>query len=454
MAVVEPAPSAQGILALALRLSLMKWTVLLLALALLTPVRCETTAQREERENVKWIEEIRRYAQGQPEKVRQALEQIVQDGLAMGKLSQHKEHDTLEASLSKIDRARVEPEGALERERLDSPVSNFGEVVPGKVYRGGQPSPQALTWLKDQGVGTVIVLREPGAEETNYPDWSRQDYLKQIQALGMTPVEFTIRDHTVPTPDQIAKFLEILNQAQGPVFFHCSAGVGRTGIMAGLYERSQGVSAEEALKHSKRYQLSPALVPDHALQASFFANYPLPGHVETSELTWGAPGLPNPVKVGLNAGRGVAVASRVKMDLNNPEPTLRRLAQALSAREFVCLEFTDPAQIDVFASLARVLPVAQKMGSLRLDGGLTLQDLDRARRLLGPVPFEVVLPGELTSARMAQLEGHCEIVDSGVNPPESLLEEMAKHGLYAHLRPDSKLPLKHYEAVGIGFLTD
>ncbi|MBN9413938.1 hypothetical protein ABS71_21265 [bacterium SCN 62-11] len=432
----------------------MKWTSLLLALSLLSPVLCESVAQREERENAKWVEEIRRYARSQPEKVRQALEQIVLDGLAMGQLSQHKEHDTLQASLSKIDRARVQPDGAVERERLDSPVSNFGEVIPGKVYRGGQPSPEALRWLKDQGVGTVIVLREPGVEETNYPNWSRQDYLKAIQELGMNPVEFTIRDHTVPTPEQISQFLEKLNQAQAPVYFHCSAGVGRTGIMAGLYERSLGVSAEEALQHSKRFQLSPALVPDHALQASFLANYPLPGHSETSQLTWGVPGAPNPVQIGLNAGRGVVVRSRLKMDLKDPEPTLRRLAEVLITGELVCLEFTDPNQINVFASLARVLPVGQKMGSLRLGDNLTVEDLERARRLLGPVPFEVVLTGEMTPARMAQLEGHCQIVDLGVNPPESVLEEMAKHGLYAHLRPDTKLPLKHYEAVGIGFLTD
>jgi len=430
------------------------WKALLFTCLLSFAGWCETVAQREERENVKWIEEIRRYAQSQPENVRQALEQIVQDGLAMGKLSQHKEHDTLQASLSKIDRAAIEPDGAVERERLDSPVSNFGEVVPGKLYRGAQPSPQALRWLKDQGVGTIILLREPGVEETNYPDWSRQDYIAAIKALGMTTVELVIRDHTVPTPVQIDQFLETVQQSQVPVFFHCSAGVGRTGIMAGLYERTQGVSAEEALKHSKRFQLNPALVPDHALQGSMIANYPLPGHSETYDLTWGVAGAPNPVKVALSSGRGIAVPTRLALDLNNPEPGLKRLAEVLRSKELVALEFRSPQEIDMLGSLARVVPIAQKIGTMKLGEGLSMEDLDRARRLLGPVPFEVVLSGEMTPARMAQLEGHCEIVDLGVNPTEAVLEEMAKHGLYAHLRPDPKLPLAHYEAVGIGFLRD
>lgn len=415
---------------------------------------CETIGQREERENVKWIAEIRRYAQSQPDNVRLALEQIVQDALAMGKLSQHKEHDTLQASLSKIDRAAVEPEGALDRERLDSPVSNFGEVIAGKVYRGGQPSPQALRWLKDQGVGTIIVLREPGVEETNYPDWSRQDYIAAIKALGMNCVELVIRDHTVPTPGQIARFLETVQQSQVPVYFHCSAGVGRTGIMAGIYERSLGVDAAEALQHSKRFQLNPTLVPDHALQGSMLANYPMPGHSETLDLPWGVPGALNPVKVALSTGHGIAVPARLAMDLNNPEPALKRLAEVLRGKELVCLEFRSAQEVDMLASLARVVPVTQKIGSMRLGEGLTMEDLDRARRLLGKVPFEVVISGEMTPARMAELEGHCEIVDLGVNPPEPILEEMAKHGLYAHLRPDPKLPLAHYEAVGIGFLRD
>ena len=143
----------------------------------------------EERENVQWIEELRRYAQTQPDSVRQALEQIIQDGLAMGTLNQHKEHDTLQASLSKVDRARVEPDGAVERERLDSPVSNFGEVVPGKVYRRAQPSPQSLRWLQQQGVGTIVLLREPGVEETNYPGYTREAYIRDMKALGMNCVE-------------------------------------------------------------------------------------------------------------------------------------------------------------------------------------------------------------------------------------------------------------------------
>ncbi|MFN8610569.1 MAG: tyrosine-protein phosphatase [Vulcanimicrobiota bacterium] len=415
----------------------------------------QPAGSREERENVVWIQEIRRYADGQPEQVRVALEQIIADGLAMGQLSQHKEHDTLQASLAKIDRARIEPDGAVERERLDSPVSNFGEVVPGKLYRGAQPSPRALGWLRQQGVGVIVLLREPGVEETNYPNWSRQDYIRDARALGMEVVELVIRDHTVPTPAQISRFLETVQHAQVPVYFHCSAGVGRTGIMAGLYERSNGLDAAEALAHSKRFQLNPAMVPDHALQASLIANYPLPGHTDTLDLPWGPPSA-NPLKAALAAGHGfkLPAGARLHLDLTDPEPALKRLAQVLRGQEMICLEFRSTDEVNLLASLARVIPQAQKMGWIELGDGLTLEDLDRARRLLGPVPFEVKISGQLTPALLDQLEGRAEVLDLGSNPSEAVLAEMAKHGLYAHLRADPKLPLAHYQALGFGFLSD
>jgi len=138
-------------------------------------------------------------------------------------------------------------------------------------------------------------------------------------------------------------------------------------------------------------------------------------------------------------------------------PASGRLAEVLRGQEVACLEFTSPEQIDILASLARVVPVAQKMGSLKLSDTLTLADLDRARRLLGPVPFEVVVsPDKLASAESlaAQLQGHAEIIDFGVNPPESVVLFLSQKGLACHLRPDVKLPLAHYDAIGIGYFSE
>ena len=421
---------------------------------------------QEDRDNQRWAQEVRRYAETQQPEVQHAMHMILQDAAALAKLDPHKAHDALQAVLAKIDRARVAPEGAVARERLDSPVGNFGEVVPGQLYRGAQPSPQALRWLKEQGVGVVVILREPGVEETNYPGYSRADYLIDIRTLGMEAVEMPIKDHTVPTPTQIEHFLVTVGKTTRPCFFHCSAGVGRTGILAGIYQREHGMDAQQAVDVSKRFQLSPSNTPDHALQASLLANYPLPGHDETLDLPWGIPGQPNPLTLALARGRGWLVdpRSRLQLDLNSPAPALTRLADSLRSGDFVRLEFRSPEEIDMLASLARVLPRQQKMGFVELqEGGLQMPDLERARHLLGPVPFEVRLHGlalkDLTSERVQQLADRfadkAEVLDlnlaEGENPTPQVLKQLAERGIGCTVHFTKTAPRAYWDALEIGY---
>ena len=44
-----------------------------------------------------------------------------------------------------------------------------------------------------------------------------------------------ISDGQTPTPAQIARFLQVVDESPGTVFLHCGAGVGRTGSMAAAY---------------------------------------------------------------------------------------------------------------------------------------------------------------------------------------------------------------------------
>jgi len=448
---------------------------------------------REARENEQWVKELGQFAQSQSDEVRHALKMILQDVAALARLDPHKAHDALQATLAKVDRARVDPQGAVQRERLDAPVGNFGEVLPGQtnyrssrllgeqgesqngllsgLFRGAQPSPQGLRWLKEQGITTVVILREPGVEETNYPHYSRADYLIDIRTLGMEPVEIAIKDHTVPTPTQIEQFFQAVDKARGPVFFHCSAGVGRTGILAGLYERRQGLSSEEALAHSKRFQLNPSGNPQHALQASLLANYPLPGRRETLDLPWPGADEPNPLAVALARGQGwiVPAGSEVGLDLSAPEPALARMAESLRTGRFLRFRFTSPQDIDVLASLARVIPARQKMAVMGLQDlgcprGLSLADLERARRLLGPVPFEVEATGlklaDLAPARLEVLADllaeRAEVLDlnlpDGANPPVEVLKFFQNRGLACRLRFSKEWPKSRCDTLEVGYL--
>lgn len=412
---------------------------------------------REQSENALWAPEILQYARTRPAPVRQALEQIVRDAEAMARLDPHKAHDALLVTRDKILRVKAHPELA-ERERLDSPVSNFGVVKEGALLRGAQPSPAGLRWLHDQEhVGTVLVLREPGVEETNYPDWTRKAYLEEIRKLGMHPVEIEIKDRTVPTPEQIDEFLKSVRDSGQVCYVHCSAGVGRTGIMAGLYERMNGVEPALVIEHNRRFHLDPSQYADHALQASLVANYPLPGHEEQYDVRWSnAPAVASPVQLDLDQGKGWVLRPETTLRLipEQPMPAMERLAQVLRDGSFVRLDFGSLREIKILASMARVVPKHQKLGSLALRelcfGGescaTNLEDLRLARRLLGPAPFEVRASGltrqDLTPERVAQIaqlvKGEAEIVDlnlpNGENPPREVIQQLARAGLACTVR--------------------
>src|SRR5215212_336975 len=44
--------------------------------------------------------------------------------------------------------------------QLDAPVSLYGEVMPGTLYRSSQPSAEGFGWLKSNGIKTIVDLRQ------------------------------------------------------------------------------------------------------------------------------------------------------------------------------------------------------------------------------------------------------------------------------------------------------
>ena len=99
-------------------------------------------------------------------------------------------------------------------------------VVDDDVWRGAAPTARGYHSLAAEGFHTVVDLR---AEESVRVD----DAL--LAELGIDRVSIPIRDGQVPTPAEVERFLRIVDEADGPVFLHCGAGVGRTGSMAAAY---------------------------------------------------------------------------------------------------------------------------------------------------------------------------------------------------------------------------
>lgn len=100
------------------------------------------------------------------------------------------------------------------------------EAVDGKLLRGAAPTAEGYRSLAANGVKVVVDLRAEDGLETD---------TEMVHSLGMQVVRLPIRDGQIPTTEEVRQFLKVVEQAGGPVFVHCGAGVGRTGAMVGAY---------------------------------------------------------------------------------------------------------------------------------------------------------------------------------------------------------------------------
>jgi protein tyrosine phosphatase (PTP) superfamily phosphohydrolase (DUF442 family) len=109
--------------------------------------------------------------------------------------------------------------------------------VDGKLWAGAHPQRQGYESLAAAGVGTVIDLRaeEDAAEDDAY-----------IRSLGLELVHLPIRDGQIPSAAEVERFVSLVTEAEGTVFVHCGAGVGRTGSMTAAYLVATGQSSSSA----------------------------------------------------------------------------------------------------------------------------------------------------------------------------------------------------------------
>lgn len=157
------------------------------------------------------------------------------------------------------------------------PFVNFGEVVPGKIYRSGQVRPRDLESIAQKyGVKTVICLRGEEDKETK----------ESAQRLGIKLVGLSLTAKHPPAPKQLKLIMQILSEkpfqpaeysdiikdqlglAQsevklpGPFLVHCAMGSDRTGYIIAVYRICfQGWSTYPARFEMLRYYHLPRRFP-------------------------------------------------------------------------------------------------------------------------------------------------------------------------------------------------
>src|SRR5579859_808148 len=121
-------------------------------------------------------------------------------------------------------------------------MKRFIEVIPGKLFRGGAPSPKEVKWLHDNlGIKKIISLDHNAGNMID----------KSCKLLGINHVKLYIENR-----HDLIKLASVnlgkLLLKDNPTFIHCWEGKDRTGLVIALFEcKYLGVNPQDALNEAK-----------------------------------------------------------------------------------------------------------------------------------------------------------------------------------------------------------
>ena len=112
-------------------------------------------------------------------------------------------------------------------------IENFRQVDD-KLYAGAQPLGNSFQELADLGVTLVVDLRSGDLGDPIVDD------PQLLASLGMEYLPMPLTDGHAPTSEMVRVFVEAVGAAEGRVYMHCGAGVGRSGALQGAYLNAVG----------------------------------------------------------------------------------------------------------------------------------------------------------------------------------------------------------------------
>jgi len=121
---------------------------------------------------------------------------------------------------------------------------NFRTVEKGAFYGCRQMSGPAFeAAIAKRGIRTVINLRgaNPGS------DWYDAE-VAACQRAGVAHVDFGWSKNSIPEPESLLKFVELMETGEKPFLAHCQGGTHRTGVAAAVYRLLKGETPAMARK--------------------------------------------------------------------------------------------------------------------------------------------------------------------------------------------------------------
>lgn len=133
-------------------------------------------------------------------------------------------------------------------EALDGEEFNDTLARVGRVYVAGQPSEAGLDQAKAMGVETVVSLRTPKETED-------LDSALDVAGHGMDYVSIPSGGEDHPfSPDEVARFNEVMTRTSGDVLLHCKSGTRATHLYVAWLVDYQGMALEDAIQLGRQIQ--------------------------------------------------------------------------------------------------------------------------------------------------------------------------------------------------------
>lgn len=104
---------------------------------------------------------------------------------------------------------------------------NFDTVVPGKIYRSGQPGPaQLASWISRYGLKTILVLKP-----------TLRPYEQEIAARHGVRLHHIVVSTREGMPEEKWQQIKAIltDERNYPLLFHCHSGADKTGLVTALY---------------------------------------------------------------------------------------------------------------------------------------------------------------------------------------------------------------------------